>query len=335
MALVNLLDLEVNKVSRRIEDYSLMLVAPSGFGKTPMLAELYGEKALILSFENSQKGIPGIHAVQVDSYETLMFYVGQLENPAIREKFDVVVIDTLFLFDSYCEKSVTDAYGKDLLGDCLKWNKAYKIVDKRFLTVLKRLQRMNYTMAYVCHPAEKKVKAPDGTEYTKIEPKVSDRIKDLLIPEVDIRLFATYDQQGNKVIYTEGTPFFDARVRVGEMDKVIPFDANVLREKFSEGVDRKIQNKSLITDQIEQKNMVIGKERDFNEVVSELVALGNELGQMGLTNEANIIVATELGNDDDGNQRTLNNINPLMQPALETIIVKLKELKEKNEIIPF
>lgn len=327
MKLVNLLELDVVKVSKDINDYSLMLTAPTGYGKTPFLAELYGDRALILSFENSQKGIAGAHAVQIDSYETLSFYLSQLQNPQVREKFDVIIIDTLFLLDYACEKSVTDAYGKDLLGDCLKWNKAYKIVDKRFLTVIKTLQKMNYTVVYVCHPAEKKVKAPNGQEYTKIEPKVSDRIKDLLLPEIDIRLFASYDNEGNKVIYTQGTPFFDARCRVGEMDQVIPFNAQALREAFAVGIDRKIVNKELIVDNIERKNIAIDNERSFAEVVEELMNLGQELGTIGLGNKAQAIVDAELGCDDDGNQRTLNTVNEKMKPALEVIIIKLKDLK--------
>lgn len=330
MALINLLDLETVKVSRNIEDYSLMLTAPTGYGKTPFLAELYGKRALILSFENSQKGIGGAHAVQIDSYETLMFYVSQLENPMVRQKFDVVIIDTLFLLDYMCEKSVTDSYGKDLLSDCLKWNRAYKIVDKRFLTVIKRLQKMNYAMAYVCHPIEKKVKAPNGQEYTKIEPKVSDRIKDLLLPEIDIRLFASYDAEGNKVIYTQGTPFFDARCRVGDIDVVIPFDTQALRTAFAEGVDRKFDDKELIVERIEKKNMVLGQDREFTEVVNELMTLGQELEAAGFGAQAQSVVAGELGCDDEGRQRTLSDINEKMQPALEVMIVKLKEIKEHN-----
>lgn len=327
MQITNLLDLEVVKVSRDINDYSLMLTAPTGYGKTPFLAELYGERALILSFENSQKGIAGAHAVQIDSYETLTIYLNQLQNPEVRKKFDVIIIDTLFLLDYCCEKSVTDAYGKDLLGDCLKWNKAYKIVDKRFLTVIKTLQKMNYTMVYVCHPVEKKVKAPNGQEYIKIEPKVSDRIKDLLIPEIDIRLFAYYDTEGNKVIYTQGTQFFDARCRVGYMDEIIPFDAQTLRKAFVEGVDRKITNKDLIVDNIERKNVSINNEREFEVVFKELMELGKELEAAGLGMKAQAIVNAELGTDDDGNQRTLANVNEKMTPALEVIIIKLKELK--------
>lgn len=330
MQLVNLLDLDVVKVSKDINDYSLMLTAPTGYGKTPFLAELYGERALILSFENSQKGIAGAHAVQIDSYETLSFYLGQLQNPQVREKFDVIIIDTLFLLDYYCEKSVTDAYGKDLLGDCLKWNKAYKIVDKRFLTVIKTLQKMNYNVVYVCHPVEKKVKLPNGQEYVKLEPKVSDRIKDLLIPEIDIRLFASFDEQGNKVIYTQGTPYFDARCRVGEMDAVVPFNAPALRQAFSEGIERKVANKELIVDNIERKNMAVDNERDFEVVINELINLGQELEAKGLGVQAQTILNSELGTDDEGNQRTLANANEKMKPALEVIIIKLKELKDRR-----
>lgn len=297
---------------------------------TPFLAELYGERALILSFENSQKGIAGAHAVQIDSYETLIFYLGQLQNPKVREKFDVIIIDTLFLLDYCCEKSVTDAYGKDLIGDCLKWNKAYKIVDKRFLTVIKTLQKMNYSMVYVCHPVEKKVKAPNGQEYIKLEPKVSDRIKDLLLPEIDIRLFATYDNEGNKVIYTKGTPHFDARCRVGDIDSIIPFNAEALKKAFAEGVDRKVVNKNLIVDNIERKNMAIDNERNFEEVMNELVSIGQELEAAGLGMKAQQILSSELGCDDEGNQRTLANVNEKMKPALEVIIIKLKELKSQK-----
>lgn len=330
MALVNLLDLEVNKVSRDIKDYSLLITAPSGYGKSPFLAELYGDRALFLAFENSHKGLAGIHAVTIDSFTTLEYYLAQLENPMVREKFDVVVIDTLFLFDASIEKSITDSYGKDLIGDCLAYNKGYKIVDKKFLTALKRIQRMNYTLAYVCHPTEKKVKLPDGSEIVKIEPKVSDRIKDLLIPEVDVRLFCHYDQEGNKVIYTQSSPFFDARVRVGDMDSIVPFDAEALKKAFAEGIDRRVTNKDLLVDNLESKNIVDEPKRDFKTVMEELMALGNELGQAGLGVEANSIVDSELGCDSNGKQRTLAEANDKMIPALETIIVKLKAVKEKN-----
>lgn len=331
MALVDLLKLEGNKVSNRIEDYSLLITGVSGIGKTPLIAELYGESALILSFENSDKGLAGVNSVKIDSYSTLMYYVGQLENPAVREKFSTIVIDTLSLLDYMCEKSVCDAYGVDLLGDCLKWNKAYKIVDKRFLEVLKRLQAMNYTMVYVCHPVEKKVKVIDKdnkqVEITKVESKVSDRVATWLIPEVDVRLYAAYNETGERVIYTKATPFFDARVRPCDMPFSIPFNATALREEFKKAIDKKTDSKYLV-EELESKN-ISSSVGDFTTIINQVIELGKELESAGHFDAAMEIVNKELGKDDEGNQRTLQNATASMTPALETIKIKLIELKNK------
>lgn len=330
--IADLLNLEPNKVSKDIKDYSLMIVAPSTFGKTPFLYELYGDRALFLTFENSAKGIAGINSVSVDSHATLNAYLMQLQNPQVREKFDVIVIDTLFLFDNAIERSITDAYGKELLSDCITYNKAYKIVDKRFLETLKKIQKMDYTVAYVCHPVEKKVKLMDGSEIIKIEPKVSERVKELLLPEIDIKLVCGFDEAGNKVIYTSNTPYFEARCRVGDIDPVIPFDADKLKEAFKVGIERRIKNKDLLVEKAEFKNPTgKSKDRTFEEVMEEIVKLGTTLNEKNLGDKANAIVYKTLGLDSDGKQRTLADVNESMTPALEVICQNLNQLIKENE----
>ncbi|MDK0668765.1 AAA family ATPase [Clostridium perfringens] len=327
MNYINILDLQPNKVSTNIKDYSFMLTAPSGFGKTPFLYELFGKEAFFLSFDNSHKGVAGIMAVNIDSYDTLKFYVSQLKNPMVRAKYDVVVIDTLSMFDLLCEKSVTDSYGKETISDCLNYNKGYTIVDKRFLEIIKSIQMMDYSIVYVCHPTQKKVKLPNGQEIIKMEPKVSNRVQTLIMPEIDIRLYADYDNEGNKVIFTQSSPFFDARCRVGEMDAVVPFNTKALREAFAVGIDRKYEKDSL-TDGLEHRNVAINKERDFEEIMTELISLGQELETAGMGSKAQTILDKQLGCDNDGKQRTLADVNESMKPALEVVIVELKSLKE-------
>ncbi|MGL5715330.1 MAG: AAA family ATPase, partial [Paraclostridium sp.] len=105
MQIENLMDLQPSMVSKDIRDNSMLIFGASGIGKTPLALDIYGkEKTLLLAFENSANGIAGAFVVNIDSYATLTAYLGQLQNPAMREKFDTVVIDTLFLFDYYCEK---------------------------------------------------------------------------------------------------------------------------------------------------------------------------------------------------------------------------------------
>lgn len=325
MAFVNLLELKPNSVSKDIRDYSMLLFGDSGIGKTPFIHELFGDRVLFLSFEQSQKGISGAYAVDIDSYATLMYYIGQLENPQVREKFDAVCIDTLFLFDYMCEKSVTDAYGKDLIRDCLAYNQAYKIIDKRFLTALKRLQKMNYSMIYIAHPVEKKVA---GTDNVKIEPKVSDRVKSLLLPEVDIRLFAAQMPDGTRKLFSRSTPLFDARCRIGNMKPEIPFDVEELKKAFAEGIKEIEDNGGSVEEHRESKHTTT-TERPFETVYQEVMELGKRLNEVGKVQEGMKIIYQELGTDDNSNQRTLKDVDESMTPALEVIIVRLNELLSK------
>ena len=325
MQIVNLLDLQPSMVSKDIRDNSMLIFGGSGIGKTPLALEIYGkERTLLMAFENSANGIAGAYVVNVDSYATLTAYLGQLQNPAMKEKFDNIIIDTLFLFDYYCEKSVTDAYGKDLIRDCLVYNQGYKIVDKRFLSAIKQLQKMGYNLCYVAHPIEKKVKGANGIEYVRIEPKVSDRIANLLLPEVDIRLYCGYDENGQRVIYTQSTPFFDARCRVSEMPPVLPFDGNVVREEFTKGVDRLAEtNAGLI---IEKKDAIIVEEPTFEEVMNKIMELGSKAQELGKFEDANRILLSELGCDNEGNPRRIDQATPQMIGALKTIVVRLEQI---------
>ncbi|MEG0908975.1 MAG: ATP-binding protein [Clostridia bacterium] len=324
--IAQLLDLEPNKVSTDIRDYSMMICGASGIGKTPLVNEVYGEGTLILAFESSHKGISGAHAVNIDSYSTLMAYIQQLENPRVREKYHTVVIDTLFLLDYMCEKSVTDQYGKDLIKDCLAYNQAYKIVDKKFLNAIKRLQKMNYTLVYVAHPVEKKVKLANGQEIVRYEPKVSERIKTHIIPEIDIRLFALEKEDGSRVLYTRSTPFFDARCRIGEMVAEVPFDANSLRKAFKEGIETLESKGGLTTDDGIQKYAAVEDDMTFEEVMESIMALGSHLASQGKGEMANAIVTEELGRDDSGNVRPLSSATKEMLGALKVILVKLQNL---------
>lgn len=322
MAIMNLLELQPTVVSRDLRDYSMMITGASGIGKTELAVNIYGkERSLVLAFENSIKGISGIYGVDVDSYATLSSYVTQLENPQMREKFDTVIIDTLFLLDHCIEKSITDAYGVDLIKDALKWNAGFKIVDKKFLSILKRLQKAGYTLCYIAHPTTKKIKI-NGVEIDTLEPKVSNRIKDLLMPEIDIRLFCFTDNENNRKIATQQTVYYDARCRVAEMTPLLDFDAELLKEEFAKGIDRKQANGGLVVDKLEKVEEV---ERTFEETMEyltkELATKAQEQGKMA---DANRIIVSTLGRDEEGRPRTLAQATPAMIGALNTIIAELE-----------
>lgn len=320
----NLLELTPSTVSKDIRDYDLLLYGESGIGKSEFVLDLYNrERCIALAFEDSYTGISGAYAVDVDSYSTLTAYMSQLENPAVKEKFDTVIIDTLYLLDHCIEKSICSSYGVELLGDALKYNKAYKIVDSKFLGIIKRIQKMGYTIAYVAHPVTKKTKV-GGVEISKFEPKVSDRIKDLLLPEVDIQLFCYTDADGVRKVATQKSQYWDARCRVSEMIPLLDFDPELFRAEFAKGIDKKQSNGGLV---VEKKVIETEEKRTFEQIIEylnkELAVKCNEEGKLS---DANRIIVSTLGRDNDGNPRTLADATPEMIGALETIVVELEIL---------
>lgn len=324
----NLLDLQTTTVSKDIKDYDMLIIGESGIGKSELALEIYGkEKTLALAFEDSYAGISGAYAVNIDSYATLVAYVSQLENPEVRKKYDTIIIDTLFLLDFCIEKSITDAYGVDIIKDALKWNAGFKIVDKKFLSIIKKIQKLGYTICYIAHPTTKKVKI-DGKELDRLEPKVSNRIKDLLLPEIDIRVFCFTDAEGNRKIATQQTTFYDARCRVAEMKPLIDFDAEAFREEFAKGIELKQSKGGAI---IDKKVVETREEKSFEELMTYLTKdLSSKCKDLGLLEEATHIINSELGRDDEGRQRGLNCLNSNMKNVLETIIVEVEILINKK-----
>lgn len=326
MAIIQLSDLQPKGVSQDLKDYSMLIVGESGIGKSELALEIYGkERTLALAFEDSYKGINGVYAVNVANYSELTAYIGQLENPKMREKFDTIIIDTLFLFDHCIEKSITDAYGVELLSDALEYNKAYKIVDRRFLSILKRLQKAGYTLCYIAHPKEIKKKI-NGKEYITYKAKVSNRVEDLLLSELDIRLFCYIDKEGNRKIGTQKNMNYDARCRVSELPTVIDFNADALKKAFAEGIKKKQQNGEKIIDKIEKEE---SKERTFKEsmiYLKEILQVKAE--EQNKLKEAGMIITSNLGRDNDGKPRTLAEATPQMKGAIDTIIVELEALLE-------
>lgn len=325
----SLLDLELTKTSKDIRDYDLLIYGESGIGKSEFALDLYGrDRTIALAFEDSYTGISGAYAVNIDSYSTLTAYLTQLQDPRVREKYDTVVIDTLFLLDHYIEKSICNSYGVDLLGDALKYNKAYKIVDKKFLTIIKNLQKMGYTIVYIAHPVVKKVEIGE-TEINKYEPRVSDRIKNLLLPEVDIQLFCFTDGNGNRKIATQKTQYWDARCRVSEVAPCLDFDPETFKEEFIKGLEkRQAAHGGVIEKKVEEKKDT----RTFEELMVYLTKdLATQCQQLNVTQKANTIIMGNLGRDNDGKNRTLADVTHTMIDTVRTIIIELEDLLAKSK----
>ena len=102
--MINLLNLEANKVSTDLTQYPMVWMGETGDGKTysmnKFLTEISpeGKKPLFIMFEDRHKKIPGIMAQRVHSIADVIAIVNQFSNPKVKEMFSCVVFDTIDKF---------------------------------------------------------------------------------------------------------------------------------------------------------------------------------------------------------------------------------------------
>lgn len=330
--LVDLESLTGNVVPTDIRSYSMFIYGVPKVGKTTFVNKLYsdgklGKAPLFLGFENGFKNIPGLHGILIDSYTTLNMYLTQLQKPSIREKYDTLVFDTFDQFAQCCKQQVCDTYGKDTIGESKAHGGAYEIWDSKMLNVLKKIYKMGYNCVFISH--SKVIKTIDpitNEEYSRYYPKAPQRALDIILPDMDQIWFIFKKPDGERCIYTRESKYYFAGSRVVSVDlpEEMPYDVDEVKRIFAENVAKGVSDE-FKTDEIVQHS-IPQREVDYKELLKEIQEIGNKLFETGKVNECNQIISRELGVNDDGSPRLLQNCTEMQIPALEMILINLKEL---------
>ena len=158
--MINLLDLQPNKVSVDLTQYSMVWMGDTGVGKTTtlmnFLKSLYPDKQpLFLEFEDRFQNIPGIMAVKIDTMSDLKSVIGQLRNPEFKKRFSCIVIDTLDKFEESCERYVLENRDAEILKDVGAFGEG----SLRFKSALRNIgiiQSLGYTVHSIAQSTHSK-----------------------------------------------------------------------------------------------------------------------------------------------------------------------------------
>lgn len=321
----NILKLTPNKVSTDLTSYNFLLYSDAGMGKTTWATKMFPNKSLILGFEYGFKGIPGAMGISIPDYLTLLKYVDQLDTDEAREKFDTLIIDTTTKVGEVVESYILSKYGKDSLGECKSHGGAYTYINRYYNMAFDRLKARGYNFVYICHAKTTDIKQGEEVLYKRFDPKMSDRIAGMIIPEVDYTFFLTLDKEGNRIIVTDKTTKNDGKQRTN-LPLTLPLNIETFKEEFAKGVIEKagdcITHSKVITTVVEAKT----KSKDYAELVVEIKSLGKTLQDAGKGKEAIQVVNLALGQDDNGIQRTLDMMTKDNIELLEVVLMELGKL---------
>lgn len=148
---INLLQIEPHKVSTDLSGYITYIYGAPKTGKTTLAVQMPG--AILLAFEKGYNVLPGVMAQDITSWGEMKQVYRELKKPAVKEKFQSIIVDTIDIAAEMCQKYICDQNGITTLGE-LGFGKGWTFFKNEFSQVFRGLTQLGYAVVFIGHDKE-------------------------------------------------------------------------------------------------------------------------------------------------------------------------------------
>ena len=321
---INLLELQPNKVSVDLTQYSTVWMGDTGVGKTTtlmrFLKELYPDKdPLFLEFEDRFQNIPGIMAVKIDTMADLKSIIGQLRHPEFKKRFSCIVIDTLDKFEESCERYVLENRDAEILKDVGAFGEG----SLRFKSALRNIgviQSLGYTVHFIAQSSHSKdFDTKKESDALKLNKNTFSYCREAAF----LVGYMYADTKGERFItFKKSDKYPDLKDTFGLPDKINVKDLKSVWTKAVEDLGGDFTTKEKTIDKT-------APVEDFEAIKAKGIELGGLLASNGHLAEATAVLQKNLGLDDNGNVKMFDTLRDTQLDLTKVIVMELEELIEK------
>lgn len=320
----NLLDLTPNKVSVDLTQYSTVLMGDTGVGKTTTLMKFLKElvpdkEPFFLEFEDRFQNIPGIMAVKIDTMSDFKSVIGQLRNPALKEKFSCIVIDTLDKYEEFCERYVLENRDAEILKDVGAFGEG----SLRFKSALRNIgviQSLGYTVHFIAQSSHSKdFDTKKESDALKLNKNTFSYCREAAF----LVGYMYADAKGERFItFKKSDKYPDLKDTFGLPEKINVKDLKSVWTKAVEDLGGDFTTKEKTIDKT-------APVEDFEAIKAKGVKLGGLLASNGHLAEATAVLQKNLGLDDNGNVKMFDTLRDTQLDLTKVIVMELEELIQK------
>ena len=274
---IDLLNIQPHQVSRDMRGYTVFLYGEPKSGKTTTATKF--PRHLLLAFEKGYNAIPGAMAQPINNWAEFRKVLRQLKDDKVKEQFETIIIDTVDIAYSYCEKYICanaprsdGSFGVDSISD-IPYGKGYAMVGQEFDESLRAIAQLDYGLVMISHATDKVFKNESGDEYNRIVPTLDKRAKNIVSRMVDLYGYSRIvtDENGEEVtkLFLRGTSRYEAGSRFKYTPDYIDFNYESLVNAIGEAIDKqsKEDGKEYFTDTRQNVYEDTTKELDFDELM--------------------------------------------------------------------
>ena len=320
----NLLDLTPNKVSVDLTQYSTVLMGDTGVGKTTTLMKflkelVHDKEPFLLEYEERFQNIPGIMAVKIDTMSDFKSVIGQLRNPALKEKFSCIVIDTLDKYEEFCERYVLENRDAEILKDVGAFGEG----SLRFKSALRNIgviQSLGYTVHFIAQSSHSKdFDTKKESDALKLNKNTFSYCREAAF----LVGYMYADAKGERFItFKKSDKYPDLKDTFGLPEKINVKDLKSVWTKAVEDLGGDFTTKEKTIDKT-------APVEDFEAIKAKGIELGGLLASNGHLAEATAVLQKNLGLDDNGNVKMFDTLRDTQLDLTKVIVMELEELIEK------
>jgi hypothetical protein len=272
---INLLSLEPHKVSRDLSGYITYVYGIPKVGKTTFGAQFPG--ALILAFERGYNALPGVIAQDITTWGEFKQVLRELKKPEVQAVYKSIIIDTVDIAASLCEKYICNQLGIENIGDGGWSTNGWSKYKKEFEDSFRTITQLGYAVCFISHSADKTFKRKDGTEYNQMVPTAQRSVNEIVKGMADIFACADIVNGERKLILRSLDGSVDTGCRFKYIESEIPFSYDALVEALNKAIDKEAaetNNKFVTNDRVSE---VIAPTYDYDALMVEFQQLTGNL----------------------------------------------------------
>lgn len=323
---IDLLAIQPHKVSTDLSGYITYLYGAAKVGKTTLCSKFPG--TLILAFERGYNTLPGVMVQDITRWSEFREVIRELKKPEVKEKFSTIVVDTIDVAGSLCDKYICNQLGIDTLGEGGWSVNGWSTYKKELEDCFRTITQLGYALVCISHDQDKTFKRKDGTEYNQIVPTAQKSVNNIIRDMADLYLYAAIDEntKERKLIVRSLDNTVDCGSRFKYMTNEIPLDYDALVKALNDAIEKEAQehgNKFVTDEKI--KPIESAPKQDFNQMKEEF---GNLVGVIMQNNPANAANITAIVDKYLGKGKKVGDCGPAQSEQLELILVELRDLEK-------
>lgn len=327
--MIDLMNLQENKVSVDLNGYSMVFEGETGDGKTysvnKFLREIApeGKVPLFIMLEDRYKAIPNIMAIRVYSVSDIISVYNQLKNPAIRNKFSCVVIDTADKLEELNNRYIASQKGVEITED-IGYGRGKRYLNGR-MGIIADIRNLGLPVHFI---AQLYKKVDINTNKTTYQTKLNDVTKAQIFHDAFLVGRIYMDNKSKDPLNSDRMISFKKTSEFVELKDGFGLPPQMYMGDLKKNLEAVFENKfdaSQLTQDKVLEEVAIDTVEDFEKIIAKGNELGQKLFENGYGNDATQVlkVNLSLGEDD---MKTLSDLVPSQIDVAKVVVMQLEDL---------